>query len=82
MAALAMDAALGEPPAAVHPVILMGRALDTLERQAPRSEGWRLWYGLGVAIGLPAVCSAFTGSLSVGLLVTRMNTFATAPPRC
>src|SRR6266542_2639702 len=50
-----MDAALGEPPAAVHPVVLMGRALDTLERQAPRSERWRLWYGLGVAIGLPAV---------------------------
>ena len=55
MAALAMDAALGEPPAAVHPVVLMGRALDALERQAPRSERWRLWYGLGVAIGLPAV---------------------------
>jgi adenosylcobinamide-phosphate synthase len=49
-----MDAVVGEPPAAIHPVVLMGRALDTLERRAPRSERWRLWYGLGVAIGLPA----------------------------
>jgi adenosylcobinamide-phosphate synthase len=49
-----MDAVVGEPPAAVHPVVWMGRALDALERRAPRSERRRLFFGLGVATGLPA----------------------------
>jgi adenosylcobinamide-phosphate synthase len=50
-----MDTVVGEPPVAVHPVVWMGRALDTLECHAPRSARFRLLYGLGVALALPAI---------------------------
>jgi adenosylcobinamide-phosphate synthase len=51
--ALAMDAWLGEPPTAIHPVVWMGRALSWLEGRAPRSQMARLVYGSVVAVGLP-----------------------------
>jgi adenosylcobinamide-phosphate synthase len=54
-AALVVDAVCGEPPAAFHPVVWMGRLLDWLEKQAPRGEKPRLAYGLAVALALPAV---------------------------
>jgi adenosylcobinamide-phosphate synthase len=55
LAALAIDAAFGEPPAAIHPVVWMGHALDTLRSRAPQSNHLRLLYGLAVALGLPTL---------------------------
>jgi adenosylcobinamide-phosphate synthase len=53
--ALLLDALFGEPPAWLHPVVWMGRALAWLEAAAPRGEAARLTYGLGVALGGPLV---------------------------
>jgi adenosylcobinamide-phosphate synthase len=61
--ALALDMLCGEPPACVHPVIVMGRGLDWLERRAPDSARVRLVYGIGVAVLYPlawAVLAATT----------------------
>jgi cobalamin biosynthesis protein CobD/CbiB len=56
LAALVMDPVVGEPSPPVHPVVWMGRrALDAAEHRAPRSARLQLWYGIGVAIGLPLV---------------------------
>ncbi len=53
--AVLLDAALGEPPSQVHPVVLIGRVIGWLEARAPRSgRGPQLAYGVGIALGLPA----------------------------
>ncbi len=59
-AALLADTVLGEPPEAVHPTVLMGRAISAFEKRAlalanPRRE--RL-AGLLLATALPALCFA------------------------
>ncbi len=59
--ALALDAALAEPPAAVHPVVLMGRAIGWLERRAP-SRG-ELLYGVAL-VAAPAAGAAAIGELA------------------
>jgi adenosylcobinamide-phosphate synthase len=64
--ALLVDAWLGEPPAALHPVVWMGDALSWLERHAPRCDRARLAYGTVVACGLPTLWAAF------GLAVERV----------
>src|SRR5436190_4332871 len=46
--ALLLDAALGEPPACCHPVVLIGRAIGWLERRAPRAPAAALVYGAGL----------------------------------
>jgi adenosylcobinamide-phosphate synthase len=51
--ALALDALLGEPPPAVHPVVVMGRVLQWLEQHAPDSDASRFVYGLAAAAGAP-----------------------------
>jgi adenosylcobinamide-phosphate synthase len=61
--ALLVDAWLGEPPAALHPVVWMGRALSWLEARAPDSDRARLAYGTIVACGLPAMWAAFGSSI-------------------
>jgi adenosylcobinamide-phosphate synthase len=43
--ALGLDIALGEPPAAIHPVVWMGRVAAAVERRAPQSAHGRLVYG-------------------------------------
>ena len=58
--ALAIDRAWGEPPAAVHPVVWMGRLLAAMERRFPSAPagrafaagalGW--WVGATVSVGL------------------------------
>ena len=57
--ALAWDRLLGEPPAALHPVVWMGRAIDAALRAAPRRRPAReLAYGVLVATLLPLGCAA------------------------
>jgi adenosylcobinamide-phosphate synthase len=58
VAALALDAMLGEPPAPVHPVVWMGEMLTALASRAPRTNDLRLLYGLAVALGLPTLWGA------------------------
>ncbi len=53
--AIAWDLLLGEPPAAVHPVVWMGRVNRRLERWAPRGgRGAQLVYGGAMALLPPA----------------------------
>jgi adenosylcobinamide-phosphate synthase len=61
--ALGLDACVGEPPARLHPVVWMGRALDRLEVGAPRSSSARFVYGSGVALGLPLLWGVLGWSL-------------------
>ncbi len=56
--ALLLDALIGEPPAAAHPVVWMGWLLGWLERRAPRSDPARFAYGLAAAVGLPLLWGA------------------------
>jgi adenosylcobinamide-phosphate synthase len=55
LAALAIDAVVGEPPALLHPVVWMGHMLNALESRAPRNAQWHLPYGGAVALLLPAL---------------------------
>jgi adenosylcobinamide-phosphate synthase len=72
-AALLLDAVLGEPPEAVHPTVLMGRAISAFEQralkmQSPRS---RRLAGIFLALAMPSliffstrkVLGALTGRL-------------------
>ncbi|MDQ3316071.1 MAG: adenosylcobinamide-phosphate synthase CbiB [Actinomycetota bacterium] len=61
-AALLVDAILGEPPVATHPVVLMGRAISVFERRALSLEGARRQRltGLILAATLPAFTYALT----------------------
>ncbi|MBY0276455.1 adenosylcobinamide-phosphate synthase CbiB [Candidatus Binatia bacterium] len=64
--ALAWDVLLGEPPAKMHPVVWMGRAIDVALRLAPRRGAvLQLAYGVVVAVLLPLGCAA----LAAGVLV-------------
>lgn len=58
LAALAIDAALGDPPNHLHPVGVMGRWLRWGERLAPDSPGARLVWG---AVWLAGGWAAFGG---------------------
>jgi adenosylcobinamide-phosphate synthase len=58
-AALALDLALGEYPARLHPVVWMGRVISALERRAPLAGRARLFlYGLAMALAVPALFAA------------------------
>src|SRR5262245_39328812 len=65
--ALAWDRLLGEPPAALHPVVWMGRAIDVALRAAPqhrhRSPARELVYGAAIALLLPLGCAALGWAL-------------------
>jgi adenosylcobinamide-phosphate synthase len=56
-AALLLDAAFGEPPEAVHPTVLMGRAISAFEKWAMRLEnpGPRRLAGIFLAASLPVL---------------------------
>lgn len=56
--ALALDAVLGEPPAALHPVVWLGKLADAAERGAPRRPAAQLAYGFGMALALSALAAA------------------------
>ena len=68
-AALLLDAAFGEPPAALHPTVGMGRAISAFERRALESESLRLRYLLGVviALSLPALVYILVRGLLLSL---------------
>jgi adenosylcobinamide-phosphate synthase len=53
--ALLLDAALGDPDAAWHPVRLMGGLIQRLERMARRDERRLRWRGVGLALCTVAI---------------------------
>ena len=64
-AALLLDALLGEPPASLHPVVWMGRAISlcgrrTLARKSPQR---RSLSGAALALALPALAFVGTGAV-------------------
>ena len=56
--ALALDLALGEPPAAVHPVVWFGRAVTALDRFAPIGRVAGFAYGAATTAILVAGAAA------------------------
>lgn len=60
--ALVLDGLLGEPPAALHPVVWMGRAVDRVGRRVPPAPAGQLVHG-----GLQVV--AVGGAAALGALV-------------
>lgn len=60
--ALLLDLVAGEPPAAVHPVVIVGRAIGALRRRAPRRGTPAFLAGLGMVIllggGAALLCAA------------------------
>lgn len=64
LGALVLDDRLGEPPPTVHPVRLMGRAIEAAEARAPEAAPARLRYGAVLAGALPfgAAAAAWTFS--------------------
>ena len=59
-AALLTDAVFGEPPEAVHPIVLVGRAVSALEERAfaLKDARQRRFAGLLLAVTLPAISFA------------------------
>ncbi len=50
-----LDARLGDPPTALHPVALIGRAASAARRHAPEDAEARRRYGVAAALGIVAV---------------------------
>ena len=79
--ALAWDRLLGEPPAALHPVVWMGRAIDVALRAAPEPRPAReLAYGTVIALVLPVGCfvagaAVLAATARVPLLRLAVETF-------
>ncbi|MDP2327344.1 MAG: adenosylcobinamide-phosphate synthase CbiB [Dehalococcoidia bacterium] len=48
------DAALGDPPNALHPVVLIGRVAALARRSAPGDPSTRRRYGVTMALAIPA----------------------------
>lgn len=74
-AALAVDVAFGEPPRALHPVVLIGRAIAALERRAPHAGPSARCAGALVALvpatlALAVAAIARPAPLRLGLLKT------------
>ncbi len=61
LAALAWDRWLGEPPAALHPVVWMGRVIGWFRRRAPKRDGAAFVWGLVMAAGLPVLFAGLAG---------------------
>ena len=67
--AVALDLALREPPAALHPVVWMGRLIAFLERLSPPADrpAAALAAGVGIAVLVPAGCGALAWLAAAGL---------------
>src|SRR4051812_5301594 len=61
--ALTIDAALGEPPGAVHPVAWIGALTALVLRAAPRRPIAQLGFGALVALAIPLSCAAAAAAL-------------------
>jgi adenosylcobinamide-phosphate synthase len=68
--ALVLDRMLGEPPAAVHPVVWIGRGISLLERRAPSEPMPAFAYGAVVTV-LATGASALLG-LGISRLAARL----------
>ena len=69
--ALLWDRLLGEPPAALHPVVWIGRVIGWLERRARRGSALlELAQGAALAVVVPAVFAGLTGLVLLGLAGT------------
>jgi adenosylcobinamide-phosphate synthase len=66
--ALLWDLLFGEPPAAIHPVVWMGRVISACEKRVPRrSPPRQLLQGAAIAVGVPALFAFATSIVLVGL---------------
>lgn len=66
--ALALDLALREPPAALHPVVWMGKAISILERLSPKNGRIMPFLaGAGIALVVPAAFGGVTWLAALGL---------------
>src|ERR1700750_434733 len=59
-AGVALDERWGDPPTHLHPVALLGNAINALHARAPRGDDERLRYGAITALGLPLAAAAAT----------------------
>ncbi len=57
LAAALLDRLLGDPPGWPHPVRLIGRVLDALERRAPRRPPARRLYGAACTVAVAGTCA-------------------------
>ncbi|HSL01394.1 MAG TPA: adenosylcobinamide-phosphate synthase CbiB [Rubrobacteraceae bacterium] len=62
-AALLLDALFGEPPEALHPTVMMGRAISAVERSALEGSIPRRLAGGALAVSLPALVFVATRAL-------------------
>jgi adenosylcobinamide-phosphate synthase len=70
-AALVVDWTIGEWPAAIHPVVWMGKVIGLFERVAPRAgAGRQLAFGTAMALGVPALFAAASA-----LVLAKARTF-------
>lgn len=60
LAALVIDAAAGEPPAAIHPVVVVGRIITALERDPPPTPAAALRRGV-ILVAVPAALAVGVG---------------------
>ena len=67
--ALVLDLVWREPPAALHPVVWMGRLIGLLERRAPGPErpAAALAAGLGIAVLVPLACGVLAWLAAMAL---------------
>jgi adenosylcobinamide-phosphate synthase len=66
VAALGVDFALGEPPSALHPVVVAGRLISALERRAPVSPAFARPYG-ALLVAAPTALVVAIGRFVDGL---------------
>jgi len=78
--ALALDAALGEPPARVHPVVWIGAAIEKLSARRPQGRGGQFLWGAALAVGIPCLAGggAFAVEQGVSLLPESLATLLLA----
>ena len=69
--AVLWDRLMGEPPAAIHPVVWMGRVISACEKRVKRgSPASQLLQGAAIAVGVPALFALATSIVLVGLSET------------
>jgi adenosylcobinamide-phosphate synthase len=72
------DAAFGEPPARLHPVVWMGRLIGALERRRPHGRP-AAEFAYGVLIVVTTAGSAFAAGLVLTVLLERLPWWVALP---